>query len=266
VQHAFETAPTFINFLQGPVAQWTGNQPDDVNVMAHSLGNLVMWEAMREASALQLPKLFNNAISVEAAIPSEAFQPLAPLSYTVGGTNGQYIANSNADVQSYQVSQLMEMSWLGWFDQTGDDPLNGIVGNAYNSYDQSDPALSYWMRVNDQVTHGGLWWSQDHYYRSKISAGHPNRTFDEAAGSTDSIWDMPLLMSNRHTFYTHAALNAPAGTGPNPVLDDPDLTQNVNADSLGLTSGDHSALFHQTVGATAKWYAQFVGANVWDSQ
>jgi hypothetical protein len=109
------------------------------------------------------------------------------------------------------------------------------------------------MRVNDQVTHGGLWWSQDQYYRSKISAGHPNRTFDENAGSDDSIWNMPLLMNNRHTFYTHTALNLPIGATTNPIA-----KANQDATALGWDPNDHSYLFDATAGALYNWYSNFV--------
>ncbi len=126
--------------------------------MAHSLGNLVMWDALRLQRRINGAKnIVNNAISVEAAIWEEAFWP---------EQNVIYLHESDPqDNILYSPDVLMRHSWTFWFRQknakgkelTVKDVLSGQI---YHSYVALDSALNM-MKVNDMFGYSS------HYNRNR---------------------------------------------------------------------------------------------------
>jgi hypothetical protein len=176
LHRAFRTSVPFTRFL-ATVRDWAGG-PENVAVMAHSLGNFVMWDAVRIHSryiqdgtpGVPNIKLVNSIISLEAAIWREAFEAQNirlpdgtivgnDLSYTTNA--GLYSALLPTDVTTYAVDDLQKMSWRSWFRQTP-KPLDpevpilstSIVGKAYHSYTPHDFALWKTMREWDWLTYG----------------------------------------------------------------------------------------------------------------
>src|SRR5690606_31490822 len=87
VRNALQTSPSLWMFLRNVATQpkelggW-GLKAEDIDLAAHSLGNLVMSDAIRLNGEIA-PNgiLSNNATSIEAAIWSEAFDPSGPVTY-----------------------------------------------------------------------------------------------------------------------------------------------------------------------------------------
>jgi hypothetical protein len=283
VRHAFETAPTFATWLKSDVDVWAGGA-SNVNILAHSLGNMVAWEALRETAATpNAPKIANNLLSVESAIPQEAFDPLGPVTYQYFGNNAppagtRYIANSDGsqflsldDRITYSVDDLEKMSWEGWFNNPGDEPTNALTGYAFNSYSPNDSVLDGIYLTSDKVTHGTIGpQPQAHYYRPE-NDGY--RTFNESDDYA-SIWGKGELLTTRTLFYGQSDLTQAIGTVPNPLVDATNATNpltdpyaDVNATQLGWSpnqdptknGGDHSYLYDATTAATYDWYLGFIG-------
>lgn len=82
-----------------------------VSIAAHSLGNLVMWDALRLHKAHGGSQLVQNAVSIQGALLEESFWPQANVAYTTTTDPGHVI--------TYTVDQLKRHSWTFWFQQTG---------------------------------------------------------------------------------------------------------------------------------------------------
>jgi len=245
---------------------------------------MVAWEALRETAATpNAPKIANNLLSVESAIPQEAFDPLGPVTYQYFGNNAppagtRYIANSDGsqflsldDRITYSVDDLEKMSWEGWFNNPGDEPTNALTGYAFNSYSPNDSVLDGIYLTSDKVTHGTIGpQPQAHYYRPE-NDGY--RTFNESDDYA-SIWGKGELLTTRTLFYGQSDLTQAIGTVPNPLVDATNATNpltdpyaDVNATQLGWSpnqdptknGGDHSYLYDATTAATYDWYLGFIG-------
>jgi hypothetical protein len=221
VLNAFKTAPRLMDFLHGRVAKWTDGHPENVNIMAHSLGNLVMWEAMRLNTMLGLSPVVHNILSVEAAVWSEAFEPETPLTYpnpALGYTG---------DAETYSTDDLKRHSWRFWFRQQRDDGSGQEYniksnmaggGRFYNSFAAHDFALVHWMRFNDWTLHGGP--VQDHYWH--LPGLHDGlRTLNN---SNNSLEHIGALLSRRRVGipplgYTYDDLSLPLGAVPGAITD-----------------------------------------------
>jgi hypothetical protein len=215
--HAFQSAPALIQFLRDIDATWGDDvTPADIDVMAHSLGNQVMWEAMRINSWSGGGPLFHNAISVEAAVWQEAFESEGPLTYS-------------PDTITYNVDQFQRMSWRSWYNQPGHSPLASLNGTAYNSWVADDYALAM-MPWSDFVV------NEPKHYNRRI--GDPYRS------PTNLAW-IPTLMQTdkryrewaegRH-WYGIPQLNTAIGTMPNPIQG----VVNISARHLGWRKEEHS--------------------------
>jgi len=82
VYNAFQAAPRLMQLLDkvsGGANSWTAGNPERVDIMAHSLGNLVMWESLRLAERLGKGARIHNMVGIEAAIWREAFEREQPL-------------------------------------------------------------------------------------------------------------------------------------------------------------------------------------------
>ena len=72
VENAFQTAPKLRGLLRGPILTGAGGNPENVDVMAHSLGVLLTHEALRLQNALEPgTAVANDVISFEGALWEE---------------------------------------------------------------------------------------------------------------------------------------------------------------------------------------------------
>ncbi|MGC8553744.1 MAG: hypothetical protein ACP5O7_12915, partial [Phycisphaerae bacterium] len=259
------------------LGQNPGVGPGNIDIMAHSLGNLVAMEALRyQANILPGVPLCHNYTTVEAAIWREAFEPQTRLHYDTKlakRTDPWYVANSGFDKITYSVSRQRRMSWRFWFNQVSGGrvltPTSALSGNLISSYAfgqfgkyyRGDYALDYAMRLNDYLLHGQF---GNSYYRSSLSY-RSNRTL------VTTIWTIiraahelngiPALMSLRDFFYNYTNLNYPVGEVQNP-----EAAVNINAVSDGWQIDpknkgyyDHSALFYEDFWGIWKWYNDLAG-------
>ena len=158
-----------------------GNNPMNRHIAAHSLGNLVMWEALRQhALCNQNTKLVNNAVSIQAAVWEEAFWPQTSLTYqkqeyTLG------IPNTGTVTDFYSIDRLINNSWVFWFNQ-GDNGMYAAkkaVNMAINSYVSVDEYLNGTSPVS--MKRNDFYSSKDYYNRSSGLHRNPNSLPDKAA-------------------------------------------------------------------------------------
>ena len=245
VYNAFQSAPAFRDFLTGPVRNWSGQDATRVNVMAHSLGNLVMYEGLRlaELSAPANRKLVNNVISVEAAIWKEAFEPETELTYPSDG----YTRQSFLDNTTYSIVEQKKSTWRFWFRQKDDSGQEHnlkrlVAGKLFNSFNPDDFALNFGMRANDHLMRSA---GAGHYWRSLAHANY--RTLSDSEFSNDSMERIAAMMRKRTLVYGYTDLNLPLGavdTSPGSINAN-SLFTTVAAREYGWPEESHGAAFYQ---------------------
>jgi len=135
MENALQTSPRLRQFLVELVLGDWGAEPENVNLMVHSLGNLMTLDALRLHSIASGEKLINNMISVEAAVWQETLWDQGPTII-------------NADL-TYTEEDLMRGSWAFWFNQN-ENPVSDSFGHMYNSFTRNDEALVA-MKINDYL-------------------------------------------------------------------------------------------------------------------
>lgn len=152
VFQAFQTAPAIRNFIK--------SLPESVqiNIAAHSLGNLVMWEALRLLSCEKSNLRINNVVSIEGAVWSDAFRNPAPLYYKGKSEKNKIVypyrknpqppyynpENKNEEIEV--AADLEKHSWSHWFRQPEHSAL-AVVDNFVNStagWDYALQAMKMW--------------------------------------------------------------------------------------------------------------------------
>ena len=128
--HALQSSYALCKFIE---INLSGFQPE-INLAAHSLGNLVMWDALRIHAChpfVSQPKQISTVVSVEGAVWSEAFRDYDYLIYD------DEIIGCNI---TYSPNELERHSWSHWFRQ---DPHNTLyhVNMFVNSRNTDDYAL-----------------------------------------------------------------------------------------------------------------------------
>ncbi len=116
------------------LGEW-GAERENVNLLVHSLGNLVTLDALRLNSVESDQKLIHNMISVEAAI----WKKLCGIS----------ARQSTARTVSFSVEELMRGSWAFWFGQEG-HPVSEQMDALFNSFASEDFVLEL-MKYNDAL-------------------------------------------------------------------------------------------------------------------
>ncbi|MDP9175898.1 MAG: alpha/beta hydrolase [Planctomycetota bacterium] len=128
---AFASAPALLTLLtQLKSAGYS------VNVLAHSMGNIVVSEALREGAAAHMSQLVNTYIATQAAVPSSAYD-----SFKAGTFAQQYPLLTAAGGNTPDL-------WLNSPLATG--PINSpyfgsihsVTGEMYNFYNVQDYALT----------------------------------------------------------------------------------------------------------------------------
>lgn len=197
VRNALETGPSLKELIE-QVNTWAGSS-ERVYLMAHSLGNLVMWEAARYKDRMAPGvKFIKNYVMVEAAIWKEAFASKAVVAY---------LASARDPGVTYSVDELERHSWRHWFNQTAHEAKNPIH-NIVHNYLTDDEALMFWMRGNDWVLRGAKILLYNPY-----SGAHYTRKLSDIGGVVNSKYrstahqiDTPLFPK----YHAHQFHNIPA--------------------------------------------------------
>jgi hypothetical protein len=225
---------------------------DNVDIAAHSLGNMVMFDALRLQESIGSGPVVRNAISFEAAIWSEAF-----------GSQDDVAYQSPSDEITYNEEELQQHSWAFWFNQREHNLTRALSGSLFHSYVDSDRILLSAMRINDYLFRGitGMTW---HYNRDRViwtTNGVPDYRNPLAFPH-----HIPALMlpDQRRTFYHGGHLSHPMGATPiNPLA-----TIQRNATDLGWRPEEHSDYLAVDIGSKDgdiwfpviwNWYNDFIG-------
>jgi hypothetical protein len=211
VQNALQTAPAFEELMTDAVG-WAGSA-DKVDVIAHSLGNLVVWEAARLHQNIDpTTRIGRNYIMVEAAIWREAFNNKAAITYTTPDSAVTYPdTGTGSDV-------LQRHSWAFWFFQSAHDSSSAFSGIT-NSYNPSDSILLGAMRANDWFFRGSIPPVLGKHFYRELSFFPTN---DRYRGTADigvnldehRLENIPALMKPGHrddAVYNADDLNEPIG-------------------------------------------------------
>lgn len=253
VTNALETSPALWmairNLMQESEANggW-GLAADDIDLLAHSLGNLVVWDAVRINAAKTTDKLVNNVVNIQAALWSEAFDPVNNLSYSlpVRDENGDIISSYPINLT---VAEQQQSSWRSWFNPgTPGSIKSSITGNVINSYFEDDGALDV-MMANDY-----FWRASDMLDRSDFYEDPPvyrtssNLAYLPTFVVSGSIYDTGTVAIG--WFFEHDQLRKPIGTHVNPLAD-----VNVDASQFewGIDSDTNPNLHSDFI---TEWYPQ----------
>jgi hypothetical protein len=166
-QQALRSSRSFKEFIEDTVRGDWGADVEDVTVLAHSLGNVVVWDALRihaaETSNLGSDYLFDVYIAAEAAVPGETLWPYGPVTYCGGspddpddwfpdclctGINPDD-PDDNTDC-TYSVEELECNSWAWWFNQPGQEAWKA-ARRVVHSYSPSDGVVSNLMRLQEYM-------------------------------------------------------------------------------------------------------------------
>jgi hypothetical protein len=204
VFHAFQTSVAICSFIKNELA--TDN---NINIAAHSLGNLLMWEALRLLSCdNDFTRRVNSVTSIEGAVWSESFRDPIPLYYDneadisnniiykyrgvpkcpicqdcsicINCQNCQDIHNPICpNCQNCQIclnrnpiaiaADLEKHSWSHWFRQPEHSALS-VVKTFVNSRTEADFAL-LWMKRWNVLCHDEF----NHYSRTHEDYRTPER-------------------------------------------------------------------------------------------
>jgi hypothetical protein len=234
VTNALQSSTSLLSFIHQTVKGDWGASASDIDIMAHSLGNLVMWDSLRLYRRFHSSQsLVRHVLSIEAAIWEETFWPEQDVIYDHEVTPTDNI--------TYSVDNLMQNSWAFWFNQksiSGNSlaPKDKIVGSFTNSYLPSDSALTgsiFSMKWNDKTTIG------NHYNRS---VGYRNLT---------NLNSKPALLQRgmRVPNYSLVNINNPAG-----ATFVEHASTNILSSIKGWRIGEHSDLKNLPLYDINSWY------------
>jgi len=247
VKNAFQASPSLMYFLRDIRARAGG--ADNVNLVAHSLGNFVAWDAMRLHERLYPgEKLFRNICDIQSAVWIELWDSETDLTYT-----------APSDPVTYSVDQLRRHSWRFWFSQAGHDPRMTLSGTVRHSYLTDDKALVKAMRINDYALRGANLGRFLHYNRERLICDKLQPCY--RAPIEDSYWpwhmaELPALLQThlRRPFYAYHALNLPAGATTNLQA-----TENYLAQDGGWPDRSHSAFRDEPLPNIYQWWTDVLG-------
>jgi hypothetical protein len=136
VENAFQSAYRLYQFIEDKIHGEWGIPAARLDVTAHSLGNQLLYEALRLQQVYQPGvKFVNTVTSIEPAVWTETFWETAPYTLTL------------LFAKTYSIEDLKQNSWAFWFNQPGRE-----VKNAWNklihSFIHNDYAVKA-MRLDD---------------------------------------------------------------------------------------------------------------------
>jgi len=135
MENAMKTSPRLKQFIHDKIIGDWGAEPQNVHMIAHSLGNLVALDALRLHAVEHDNRLIQHLVSVEAAVWEETFWDQSPKTYA-------------SDI-SFSEGDLMRGSWAFWFNQDA-HPISESLGQMFNSFAPKDRVLTL-MRFNDAL-------------------------------------------------------------------------------------------------------------------
>jgi len=239
VDNALHTSPSVLDFIRNTVEGGWGVAPQNLNMIAHSLGNLVMWDTLRlHQWASPGTKLVNNVLSIEAAVWPEAFNPVGVVEYLA----------SDGDLPAYYgPNELLQHSWSFWFRQPGHE-ASVAAGGVFHSWVSNDSAL-FAMQFNDWFFRGLVVPAWKHVDRSQVG---------ETPRTPDTLARMPTFLEHKrhHIPYGPTALNRPVGAMPQPLGS---AARSVSAVDFGWRPQAHSDLRDVPLYQVYKWYKEVVG-------
>jgi hypothetical protein len=264
VNNALHTSPNLYYFLHYYMSQTWGVDHSQINIMAHSLGNMVMWDALRLNQYYNHNQLVNNVIGVEPAVWPEAF-----------AEKKEEVYNSANDAPiTYSVAALQQCSWKFWFRQSECDATQSIGGTYAHSFEPTDYALDA-MQLADYLAHFA-WGLTDtssdlaHYNRSSTRNGRYPENLACFGGGTPTLmkhdernvkygrrYDKFLTLPNFLGYsYRKRQLNQPAGCQALKM-------ENVNMESQaaaqnGWTPNAHSDFTDLGIYTIYGWYENFL--------
>jgi hypothetical protein len=245
VQNAFQTSPSVWRFLRDQVQVNWGVPPEHVNIITHSLGNLVVFDALRLHRRLGSGQLARNVCSLESATWPECYTNETAVAAAGGLTFGP-------DTITYPVDELQQHSWAFWFGQTGYEVPGALNGSIYHSFLPTDRVLAM-MRENDYSRH------EWHYFRNVLLRDPP--VYRGPVGQNNLYTVIPTLMlpGARRLFlglYFADQLNLPVGTGLNPMasVNYPAAAGGWQGPAGKLDWGSHSRYFNQSLPSIYNWY------------
>lgn len=174
-RNAMQTAPVLLQFYENKVLNEYKIKPENITIMAHSLGNLLMWDMLR-LYAHKHPQMIaaQNSISIEAAIWEECFADYKNIIYD----------SPLSDFVKYEINSLKQHSHAFWFNQPNHE-ATATIRKRINSYSDDDYALD-WMQWEDLHLMFPL--NARHYNRDLINLSQPARNIYKMA------FDIPALM------------------------------------------------------------------------
>lgn len=265
VENAFQTSPALLEFFDNTLLGTTGDGwnalPDNVTLMAHSLGNQVALDALRLRSAgigtgpCQLARGF---FSVEAAIWPETFWQEEPVAYP----------ESDPPVE-YSVGDLKSHSWSFWYNQAAHKAFDSVA-SSFHTYNPGDEVLA--LMLLDDYTKRNF---GKQYDREGEAGGFGRRLAVEITPQPlpprRPLVYLPTMFKRGLRYkvgqvlqpplppvppvpWWPGQLNLPLGTEPNPV----DGTKNLNAQTVGSPREAHSAFKDEPLPIVWDWWAWLV--------
>ena len=245
VYRALQTSHSICEFLKD--LKNTSQPRRTTSIAAHSLGNLVMWDALR-LSKIDYPavegNLVKNVVSIEGAVWEEVFLPQEDIVY-----------NEPDDDATYNVDQLKRHSWAFWFQQDMGNATQACT-KFVNSRTGADDAL-IWMKKGNNLENG-------------ITAYYRNNNAPFRTPNASSLPEMSPLMQHGHrrtTIHYHydgtytesvswTDLNNPIGLSK---LDDTVSTwmptfNDCNATNLGWRNDEHSDIIDREFFHIKPWF------------
>jgi len=172
VEHALQTSPSYYKFLREEMMGRRAILPTNIYLLAHSLGNLVTWDALRINARFGQDKIARDVFGFEGAVWEEAFWPQEPEVYEWPD-----------DPTSYTVASLRNHSWKYWFRQEGANARSAIIGQVHHGYYEDDNGVLN-MPWGDYILHSY------HYSREAISLS------PEAPRNTENFGSIPALIQH----------------------------------------------------------------------
>lgn len=233
VEDSLYSAPSLRNYLLNRRNEFGA---ENINIVSHSLGNVVMWEALRLDSALGFgANLVNNIGSFQAAVKGEAFDNRTVLFYRPDGSGQDAIypsASSYHDIE-YTWDQQMQHTWRFWFNNPNAPISNVLSGGIYNSYVKRDFPVYTAKRLNDYFWRG-IWAGRNWHYERNLLESENNFRSPMGGDNAPLYNRAPMIMNPRVALDWHTDLNLALGSIPNPIAD-----SNLNAETVGWRSDEH---------------------------
>jgi hypothetical protein len=220
-----------MRFLE-TVRDWAGKDAANVDVMAHSMGNLLMWDTVRvharyvdDGRRAKGSKLVRNIVSNQAAIWEEAFQEEGDLLYRQKGGTPGYSAGPLSET-TYTVAQQKIHSWRFWFRQGNKNIVNtSLAGKAYHSFVPTDFALDLMVKFDfNQYSTIGPPAARRLHFNRELMQDATRRPLDVPIAAVLNLRrnrfgaDLPSLMETRQAVYLQRHLNQPMGQRPDNPL------------------------------------------------